>query len=176
MNIVFDLDNTLSDASHREHLVRNEPKQKDEFHRQSKYDFPIMHAFKLMYALAVVEDPLYHDGRLLNRIEIWSGRREGKEREIVHATMDWLRTHCPYRDLSFLVGGAHFFAFLTPVITVRLRADFYQANDLEYKRMLFLNAKAQGHRVDLAFEDRDRCVAMWREEGVPCYQVAPGDF
>ena len=29
---------------------------------------------------------------------------------------------------------------------------------------------------DLAFDDRDRVVAMWREEGVPCFQVAPGDF
>ena len=26
------------------------------------------------------------------------------------------------------------------------------------------------------FEDRDRMVKMWRNEGIPCFQVAPGDF
>ena len=26
------------------------------------------------------------------------------------------------------------------------------------------------------FEDRSQVVDMWREEGLICYQVAPGDF
>jgi hypothetical protein len=28
----------------------------------------------------------------------------------------------------------------------------------------------------MAFDDRDRVVAMWRARGVPCAQVAPGNF
>lgn len=28
----------------------------------------------------------------------------------------------------------------------------------------------------MAFDDRDQVVAMWRENGIPCAQVAPGDF
>lgn len=28
----------------------------------------------------------------------------------------------------------------------------------------------------MAFDDRDRVVKMWRERGVPCAQVAAGDF
>lgn len=28
----------------------------------------------------------------------------------------------------------------------------------------------------MAFDDRDRVVAMWRSRGVPCAQVAPGNF
>jgi hypothetical protein len=29
---------------------------------------------------------------------------------------------------------------------------------------------------DLIFDDRDRVVAMWRSLGIPCFQVAKGDF
>jgi hypothetical protein len=26
------------------------------------------------------------------------------------------------------------------------------------------------------FDDRDKVVKMWRENGINCFQVAPGDF
>jgi hypothetical protein len=29
---------------------------------------------------------------------------------------------------------------------------------------------------EMALDDRDRVVAMWRRRGIPCLQVAPGDF
>lgn len=32
------------------------------------------------------------------------------------------------------------------------------------------------HRVLCAFDDRDRVVKMWRSLGIPCFQVAEGDF
>ena len=35
---------------------------------------------------------------------------------------------------------------------------------------------AVGYRPIMAFDDRSRVVAMWRARGVPCAQVAPGDF
>jgi phosphoglycolate phosphatase-like HAD superfamily hydrolase len=36
--------------------------------------------------------------------------------------------------------------------------------------------RADGWRPVMAFDDRDRVVAAWREAGIPCAQVAPGDF
>lgn len=30
--------------------------------------------------------------------------------------------------------------------------------------------------IDMAFEDRDRVVRMWRDRGIPCAQVNYGDF
>ena len=36
--------------------------------------------------------------------------------------------------------------------------------------------KNRGFNPVLVFEDRDRVVKMWREQGIRCYQVAPGDF
>lgn len=31
-------------------------------------------------------------------------------------------------------------------------------------------------RILCVFDDRDKVVRMWRENGIPCYQVAEGDF
>lgn len=35
---------------------------------------------------------------------------------------------------------------------------------------------AHGFRPIMAFEDRDQIVKMWRERGIPCAQVAEGNF
>lgn len=32
------------------------------------------------------------------------------------------------------------------------------------------------HRVLMVFDDRDKVVRMWRSMGIPCLQVAEGDF
>jgi hypothetical protein len=46
-----------------------------------------------------------------------------------------------------------------------LKSDWYDAMLEEDKdRLMFV------------FEDRTRVVNMWRSKGVPCFQVAPGDF
>lgn len=36
--------------------------------------------------------------------------------------------------------------------------------------------RADGFDPEMAFDDRKQVVDMWRERGVPCAQVAPGDF
>lgn len=34
----------------------------------------------------------------------------------------------------------------------------------------------EGYKPMVVFDDRDQVVKMWRERGIPCFQVAPGDF
>ena len=34
----------------------------------------------------------------------------------------------------------------------------------------------QGKQILCVFDDRDKVVKMWRENGVTCFQVAPGNF
>ena len=36
--------------------------------------------------------------------------------------------------------------------------------------------QADGYRPIMAFDDRDQVVKMWRAKGVPCAQVAEGNF
>ena len=51
----------------------------------------------------------------------------------------------------------------------------YRADDI-VKGELLDQILADGHEPALVLDDRDRVVAMWRERGIPCVQVAPGNF
>lgn len=61
------------------------------------------------------------------------------------------------------------------VLTMRAEGDY--TPDDELKRQ-WLNAMSMDDRSRLVavFEDRDRMVHMWRAAGVPCFQVAEGNF
>ena len=85
-----------------------------------------------------------------HRVEIWSGRSD----ECRAQTCAWLITH------DF------------PLVTVLMRTAGDQRPDDDLKRD-FLRG---GGWPDLIFDDRDRVVAMWRSLGIPCFQVAKGDF
>lgn len=49
-------------------------------------------------------------------------------------------------------------------------------DDSIVKKEMLEEIRALGYNPVLAFDDRDRVVKMWRENGVRCFQVAPGDF
>lgn len=86
-----------------------------------------------------------------NRVEIWSGRSA----EVIDKTRSWLAQHglgsIPFRCRT---AGDH-----TP--------------DHELKKQ-WLDESSM--KPDLVFDDRDSVVAMWRENNVACFQVAPGSF
>lgn len=44
------------------------------------------------------------------------------------------------------------------------------------KGELLAQVVADGYRPIMAFDDRNQVVRMWRENGIPCAQVAEGDF
>lgn len=57
---------------------------------------------------------------------------------------------------------------------MRRDGDF-RADDI-VKLELLAQLRSDGFEPVMAFDDRDRVVAMWRAAGIPCAQVAPGDF
>ena len=77
-------------------------------------------------------------------------------------TEEWLRRHC-----YFLPGGE-------PELRMRPHGDY--TPDQELKRRWLHEARVANRAPDIVFDDRAKVVAMWREEGVFCAQVAPGDF
>lgn len=83
--------------------------------------------------------------------EIWTGRSA----EVADETTHWLER---YDCSGFLL---------------RMRPIGDHQPDTELKRSWL---KLQEKLPDLVFEDRASVVAMWRENGVICCQVAPGDF
>ena len=85
------------------------------------------------------------------RVEVWSGRSDAVRRE----TEDWLERHA-----------------LRPDRLLMRRASDHTPDDTLKESWL----DAADPKPSVVYDDRDKVVAMWRRRGVPCFQVAPGDF
>lgn len=89
-----------------------------------------------------------------NNIVFVSGRSD----QCRAATEKWLRAH----DFP-------------PVRLYMRKAGDHRADDI-VKGELLDQILADGFQPVMAFDDRDRVVKMWRTRGIPCAQVAEGDF
>jgi hypothetical protein len=73
-------------------------------------------------------------------------------------TVAWLRQHGVSYDKLYMRGADD------------------RREDWAVKREILEEIRASGFEPILAFEDRKKVVAMWREEGVRCLQVCEGDY
>ncbi len=82
----------------------------------------------------------------------------GRQEQHRAVTEEWLaRHHVPFAYL-----------YMRPTEDYR--------DDTEIKAELLTKILKDGWRPIMAFDDRNKVVAMWRRLGVPCAQVAEGDF
>lgn len=157
MFIVFDLDGTLRDVSHRRKYVAGPQKDYREFFRQSVHDTPIQPVIDLLRNCVMQG----------HRVEIWSGCSD----EVISETEDWLNRYIKQVHISepgmetYTVYGASLLKHMRP--SDDHRPDTVLKNE-------WLNAEAT--KPDMIFDDRQSVVDMWRANGVVCAQVAPGDF
>lgn len=141
MKVIFDLDGTIADISHRTHFVRDGGKDWESFFAGCVADvpnWPVIHAFNAHVAVG-------HD------VEIWSARSD----IVRHETEAWL-------DIA---------AGILPSRLTRMRSAGDNTPDVVLKRY-WLNQMHESERPDIVYDDRQRVVDMWREEGVACFQVA----
>ena len=89
MLIVFDLDGTLSDDSHRQHYVAKPNRDFKSYYAGMSLDKPIVPVVNTMLALAARHD-----------VEIWTGRPE----QYRQCTVDWL-LGIPYIRLRMRADG-----------------------------------------------------------------------
>lgn len=59
-------------------------------------------------------------------------------------------------------------------LLMRLHGD--NRRDEVVKAEMWQVVQSRGYDVQMAFDDRDRCVNLWRSLGIPTFQVAEGDF
>ncbi len=148
MDIIFDLDGTLADITHRLHFIKDGNKDWDSFFKSCTEDEPIQPTIDVLNDLASIDD------MEKNRIIICSGRSDVVRKE----TKVWLRKHqIYYKALYMRKEGNH-----QPDGTLKLRM---------YEELL-----KDGFNPKIAFDDRQRVVNVWRDLGLICYQVAKGDF
>ena len=60
------------------------------------------------------------------------------------------------------------------VLYTRVQGDFRK--DVEVKKDIYQKYIESNYDILLALDDRDSVVAFWRSMGIPCFQVAEGNF
>ena len=151
--IIFDLDGTLADCSHRLHYIvppvndnGGHVFKKDwrSYFAECENDAPILHTIELLKLLYDTYD-----------IWIVSGRSDECEKQ----TRSWLHFHLKN---SF------------DKLIMRKAGDF--TDDDKLKVSWLDDGTIPIDRVFCVFDDRTRVVNSWRSRGIPCFQVAEGDF
>jgi hypothetical protein len=147
--VIADLDGTIALIEHRRHWLDKE--QHPELTSDERWCMFFADCVEDQPNLPVIETLL----ALWNaeyEIHIFSGRSD----EVREQTLAWLSAaHVPYWALLMRPAG-----------------DF--TPDEELKRQWI--AKYDLSEILCVFDDRQKVVDMWRELGLTCFQVAPGDF
>lgn len=149
--VIFDLDGTLAliDDRRAKSLLKNGKMDWDTFFDPDniKLDKPNM--------------PVIHMARVLknagHQIVIFSGRSAATQ----DATETWLDQ------------------FRVPFDVLKMRpatGNMKWTKDDVLKKMWLDDLIADGTDIVCSFDDRDKVVQMWRDNGITCFQVAPGDF
>jgi phosphoglycolate phosphatase-like HAD superfamily hydrolase len=149
---IFDLDGTLADCQHRTPIL-------------SETDDP--NRWRRFYAACHLDAPIWPVIQTMERLRQWGAEIwifSGRSVEVRSDTVVWLMKHTGFMRSE-----------LETALTMRDEGDF-RADDIVKGEWLAGMLEDDRSRLVAAFDDRDRVVAMWRAAGVPCFQVAPGDF
>ena len=179
MDVIFDIDGTLADASHRLHFIK-QPAEEMRNHvvpdfkpdwdsflsdEQVAKDSPIQQTCHLL--MTMLDDPDDY------RIIFITGRNKNTQ----EMTLKWLgaltypvRTYPP----EAWIHSNNLSRLSAPILYMR-PVDDRRPSD-KVKRDLLNKARADGFNPTLVFEDRKEDTAMWRSEGLLCCQVAEGDY
>lgn len=143
---IFDIDGTLADCQHRIHHIQRTDDQPKDW--------------DAYYESCDLDKPIEHMVSLARNltgyapIVLVSGRRESTRQK----TINWL--------LDQHIYGA----------ALHLRQDNDHRDDDIIKIEILEKIRAEGFEPIMAFDDRTRVVKAWRAAGIPCAQVAEGDF
>jgi hypothetical protein len=156
---IFDLDGTLALIEHRRHLVEGSTKDWRGFFAACVDDEPNLPVIRTLQALRSSGAEIW----------IWSGRSD----EVRAQTVEWL---CKHGCFGFPTNTLPAWPFGAPERFRMRKAGDYQ-DDVTLKRGWLAEIEPPEYaRLAAVFDDRDKVVAMWRDAGVACFQVAPGEF
>lgn len=110
--------------------------------------------------------------------EVMADRVIPHMRQLVWALCDSLLVFCSGRHESLRRQTTDWFLREGLVVprNLYMRKDGDHRPDHVVKRELLAEMRADGFEPIMVFDDRNSVVKMWREAGVPCAQVADGDF
>ena len=172
MNIVFDLDGTLSDFTHRRHLWCPPQKDWSAFTLASASDGIHKAVCDTMVSLYKAGDHVNNVSD--NCIEIWTSRGKGVDCKVAISTRKWLTLNIPGAYYHICEANNTEY-FKTPqVIKVRMREHGDNRNCDDLKKQWLLASRNNNRNVDVVYDDTDHMVKFWRANGITCFQCANG--
>lgn len=199
---IFDLDGTLALIDHRRHLVeprrcdgclgfghvRREPVEVAAMRRDSRGTMTAVPAmdpcpacdgagkakpdWRAFFAACVHDEPNLPVIQTLLALRrggaecwIWSARSD----EVRDQTVAWLRKHGCLKVCAWWPLPA------PESFRMRKAGDHTPDEQLKFGWLVEMEPPER-QRLTGVFDDRDKVVAMWRRHGVPCFQVARGEF
>jgi len=146
MKIIFDVDGTLMDVEHRRKFVDG----------SQQVDWPAFEA-------ATVDDTRHE-----HIFEIAECLKDGGHSIVIVSARKEYQREITEKQLSATMGVFWDYLFMRP-------DDSYEP-DHDFKRRVLAELIKADWKPDMVFDDRDQVVDMWRAAGIPCLQVASGDF
>lgn len=155
---IFDLDGTLALIEHRRHFVEGPKKDWRAFFAACVDDEPNIPVIRTLQTLRKAGAEIW----------IWSGRSD----EVREETELWLHQHGVFKGSLFLRRK-----LFDSVETFRMRKAGDHQDDVTLKHDWLCEIEPPEYaRLTGVFDDRARVVQMWRDSGITCFQVAPGEF
>jgi hypothetical protein len=155
--LIIDIDGTVANAEHRLHHIQKTPKDWNAFYEQMGDDEPIYPVIEMINAFYAQHSPNAY---------VVTGRPE-RYRDV---TMDWLERYCSWGPYSADLSRNLTFDKLLMRKDDDHRADYI----VKAERTSWL-PKGLFNDV-IVFEDRDRCVQMWRSRGFTVFQPTDGAY
>ncbi|MDX5412888.1 MAG: hypothetical protein LPK02_07555 [Rhodobacterales bacterium] len=168
MDVIFDIDGTLADASHRLHYITPPLDQFEREKFKKNWDAflsaeEVVKDTPILQTWAIMESLLEQGYRMI----FITGRPE-HQREATWGWLTdeecWTRSNCA----SFLLTSADHRLYM--------RSNGDRRPSSVVKEEGLMRARADGYNPILVFEDRADDTAMWRRNGLLCCQVAEGNY
>lgn len=164
--VIFDIDGTLADITHRVLHIQKFPKDWDAFYEAMDNDKPIDSVCHLCTIYASISKmPRFNPVQLF----FVTGRPE-KYRKM---TIKWLKETIPELCEEDIVNDEQFAQSNCELI---MRKDGDHRQDYVVKKEVLEKIQSRGYQILFAVEDRKQCVDMYRKQGITCLQCAEGNF
>ena len=167
MDVIFDIDGTLLDISHRLKHIKKTPKDWKAFRdpKEKAHDEPIMPIINIARAF------LYNHSR--DRIIFASGRSEQERVDTVLSLSEWFLLDGWQKVTPDGKLGEAVETYPTSPFYMRAENDFRK--DTIVKREMYEQMLVDGYKPKLVFDDRPSVLRMWREiEGLKVVDVGYG--
>ena len=157
MDIIFDIDGTLLDISHRLHLIKKTPPDWEEFRNplQKRWDEPRLPIIKVAVALQIAG----------NQVILCSGRRESEREDTLKSLSRFFKS-----DVDKILHGIS--RIQMPMLCMRKDKDYRP--DTKVKADMLETLRNQGFNPVMAFDDRPSVIRMWKEHGLTVADVGNG--